>query len=72
MYISFDETDVTRTAENMIWNLESAHTADRLIEKLWTWLQTDSKYRGNYLIITTDHGHGNKLTKIGDITVPRL
>jgi hypothetical protein len=59
LMIALDETDEFGHMGNYVQYLQSAHRTDRLIEKLWTWIQSDSSYRDNTsLVITTDHGRG--------------
>lgn len=61
LYISFDETDYFAHEGRYDRYLASAHYTDEFIQSLWTWLQTDSQYKGKTtLIVTTDHGRGNK------------
>ncbi len=61
LYISFDETDDFAHNGKYDAYLESAHYIDGFMNKLWTWLQSTEKYKGKTtLIITTDHGRGNK------------
>ncbi len=61
LYLSFDETDDFAHDGKYDLYLESAHYIDGFINKLWTWLQSNEKYKGKTtLIITTDHGRGNK------------
>ncbi len=59
--ISFDETDDFAHSGKYDAYLEATHYIDGFINKLWTWLQSTEKYKGKTtLIITTDHGRGNK------------
>jgi hypothetical protein len=59
LMIALDETDEFGHKGQYEQYLKSANRADRLIEKLWTWIQSDSSYRDKTtLIITTDHGRG--------------
>ena len=59
LYIGFDETDDFAHGGKYDLYLEAAHYTDRLIAKLWQWVQSDSQYKDKTtMIITTDHGRG--------------
>ncbi len=59
MFISLDETDEHAHGGRYDQYLRSAHKADKMIEQLWLWLQSDKQYAGKTtLIVTTDHGRG--------------
>lgn len=59
LMIALDETDEFGHKGEYLQYLKSANRADKLIQELWTWVQTDSLYRNKTtLIITTDHGRG--------------
>jgi hypothetical protein len=59
LMIALDETDEFGHSGQYEQYLQSAHRVDGLLEKLWTWIQTDSAYcNKTSLIITTDHGRG--------------
>lgn len=59
MFISLDETDEHGHGQRYDMYLKSAHEADSLIGKLWSWIQSDSMYKDKTtLMITTDHGRG--------------
>lgn len=60
LYISFDETDDFAHGGKYDLYLEAAHYTDRMIAKLWNWLQSDPQYKGKTtIILTTDHGRGH-------------
>jgi hypothetical protein len=67
MYISFDETDDWAHDRRYDRVLESLQFVDRSLDKLWSYLQGSSKYRGTTtLVITTDHGRGSTLQDFSD------
>jgi len=58
-YISYGETDDFAHDNSYDRYIDAAHRTDMMLSKLWTWLQSDSFYRGRTtLIIATDHGRG--------------
>ncbi len=60
LYLSFDETDHFAHEGKYDLYLQSAHYIDGFIKQMWTWLQSQSKYKDKTtLIITTDHGRGD-------------
>ncbi|MEO5979273.1 MAG: alkaline phosphatase family protein [Chryseolinea sp.] len=60
LLISFDETDEHAHGGRYAEYLKAAHNIDKMIESLWTWIQTDENYKDQTtLIITTDHGRGH-------------
>jgi phosphopentomutase len=60
IHIGFDETDDYAHDKNYERVLDSLHLTDGWLKELWTFLQSDPRYRGKTsLIITTDHGRGN-------------
>lgn len=60
LYISFDETDDFAHGGKYDLYLEAAHYTDRLISKLWNWVQSNPNYKDKTtLIFTTDHGRGH-------------
>jgi len=62
MFISFDETDDWSHDRRYDRVLTSLQFFDRALERLWTYLQGSSKYRGiTTLVLTTDHGRGSTL-----------
>jgi Type I phosphodiesterase / nucleotide pyrophosphatase len=62
LYISFDETDDFAHAGLYDQYLKSAHAEDAMIRDLWNTLQSMPEYKANTsLIITCDHGRGNKI-----------
>ena len=59
-FIGFDETDQHAHAGRYADYLRAAHRADKMIEQLWRWIQSEPGYRDQTtLFITTDHGRGN-------------
>lgn len=59
LYLAFDETDDWAHLKRYDLVLDTLHRTDRQLEQLWTWLQSDSEYRGTTtLILTVDHGRG--------------
>lgn len=64
LYIAFDETDDFAHAGLYDQYLKSAHAEDAMIRDLWTLVQSLPAYRDKTtLIITCDHGRGNKIKK---------
>jgi hypothetical protein len=60
LFLGFDETDHYGHAGQYDQYLSAAHRADSLIRDLWTWVQSDPKFKDHTtLFITTDHGRGN-------------
>lgn len=60
IYISYGETDDFAHDGSYDRYIDAAHRTDRMLSRLWNWLQSDSFYRNNTtLIISTDHGRGN-------------
>ncbi len=61
IYIAYGETDDFAHDGNYEAYLKSAHTTDGFIGQIWDFIQSDHFYKQNtLLIITTDHGRGNK------------
>jgi hypothetical protein len=59
MYFAFDETDDFAHQGEYAAYLNSAHNTDRMIEELWTYIQSDPAYKNKTtLMITCDHGRG--------------
>jgi Type I phosphodiesterase / nucleotide pyrophosphatase len=59
LYLAFDETDDWAHLKRYDLVLDALHRADRQLEQLWTWLQSDAEYRGTTtLVVTVDHGRG--------------
>ncbi|MDP6457076.1 MAG: alkaline phosphatase family protein [Candidatus Marinimicrobia bacterium] len=59
LYIAFDETDDYAHDGKYGHYLRSAHKTDSYLSTLWSWIQSDRRYRNRTtLIITTDHGRG--------------
>jgi hypothetical protein len=64
VYISYGETDDFAHDGKYDAYLKSAHTADALIEELWSFTQGDPFYKDNTVfIISTDHGRGTQPIK---------
>ncbi len=62
LYIAFDETDDLAHAGQYDQYLESAHAEDAMIADLWRTIQSMPAYKGKTtLIITCDHGRGDKI-----------
>lgn len=60
VFLGFGETDEAAHDGRYDLYLEKAAEADRMIAKLWHWVQTTGGYKNNTtFIITTDHGRGN-------------
>jgi phosphoglycerol transferase MdoB-like AlkP superfamily enzyme len=60
LFLSFDETDHFAHEGKYDLYLQSAHYTDAFIKELWTWTQSQPKYKDKTtLIITTDHGRGD-------------
>ncbi len=63
MMIGFGETDQFAHSERYDMYLQQASSVDKMIAELWYFIQTDPFYKNNtILIITTDHGRGEKST----------
>ena len=62
LYIAFDETDDFAHGGEYDQYLKSAHAEDAMIADLWNYIQTTPLYKNKTtLIITCDHGRGDKL-----------
>lgn len=62
--LGLGETDEFAHKGRYDYYLQQISNTDKMIAELWYMLQTDSFYRGNsILMITTDHGRGNKPSK---------
>ncbi|MCY2967539.1 MAG: alkaline phosphatase family protein, partial [Planctomycetota bacterium] len=60
LYVSLGETDDFAHMGRYDQYLGSAHSNDRIIEKLWKHLQSLPEYAGKTsLVLTTDHGRGD-------------
>ena len=58
--IGFDATDYYAHRGKYDAYLHAARDADRMIEQLWQWVQSQPDYRDKTtMFITTDHGRGN-------------
>jgi hypothetical protein len=61
VFIGFGETDESAHSGRYDLYLQHASAVDRMISELWYFIQTDPHYKGHStLIITTDHGRGNR------------
>jgi len=59
VFISFDETDQHGHGGRYDEYLQAAHRTDKMINKLWDWIQSQEDYKDQTtLIVTTDHGRG--------------
>lgn len=64
LYIAFDETDDWAHKGKYDNYLEAALFTDRYIEDIWNTVQSMPQYKGKTtLVITTDHGRGDKNKK---------
>ncbi len=64
LYIAFDETDDWAHGGRYGNYLEAARFTDKWIEDIWNTVQSMPQYRGKTtLLITTDHGRGDKIKK---------
>ena len=62
LYIAFDETDDFAHGGEYDQYLKSAHAEDAMLADLWNYLQSTPQYKNKTtLIITCDHGRGDKL-----------
>lgn len=62
LYIAFDETDDFAHGGEYDQYLKSAHAEDAMIADLWHYIQSTPQYKNKTtLIITCDHGRGDKL-----------
>lgn len=62
LYIAFDETDDFAHGGEYDQYLKSAHAEDAMIADLWQYIQSTPQYKNKTtLIITCDHGRGDKL-----------
>lgn len=60
MLLSFDGTDSQAHRGHYDEYLKAANEADKMIARLWQWIQSEPGYRDQTtLLITTDHGRGN-------------
>jgi hypothetical protein len=60
LYVALGETDEYAHEGDYFHYLKKANEADRIIEDLWYFIQTNNHYKNNTtLLITTDHGRGN-------------
>lgn len=61
VYIALGETDDFAHDGHYDQYVNAAHRTDKAIADLWTWLQSDERYKGKTtLLITTDHGRGTE------------
>lgn len=64
LYIAFDETDDYAHAGLYDQYLGQAHAEDAMIADMWRTIQSDPQYKDNTtIIITCDHGRGDKVKK---------
>lgn len=64
LFISLDETDEHTHKGKYDEYLKSANKTDRMIAKLWNWIQSQPDYKDQTtLLITTDHGRGKRSKK---------
>jgi hypothetical protein len=63
MMLGFGETDEFGHQKKYDQYLQHIYEVDQMIASLWYYLQTDPFYKNNSIVvITTDHGRGNKPT----------
>lgn len=59
LFIGLDETDEHAHGGRYDEYLRAAHRTDYLLQRLWSWIQSNPQYRDQTtLLITTDHGRG--------------
>jgi hypothetical protein len=59
LYVMLGETDEWAHDGRYDLYLDAGLRADRYLERLWRWAQSDPRYRGRTtLVVTTDHGRG--------------
>lgn len=59
-FLGFDGTDYHGHGGRYDGYLKSAHQADKMIESLWNWVQSQPDYKDQTtFLITTDHGRGS-------------
>ena len=64
LYMGFDETDDYAHEGKYDQYLYAAHLIDQWIGDLWNYIQSQPQYKNKTaLIITTDHGRGDKIKK---------
>jgi bisphosphoglycerate-independent phosphoglycerate mutase (AlkP superfamily) len=64
LYIAFDETDDWAHNGKYAEYLDAALFTDKWIEDIWNTVQSMPEYKGKTtLLITTDHGRGDKIKK---------
>ena len=69
LYIAFDETDDYAHAGKYDFYLNTARNEDEWIGELWKYVQSTPEYKDQTtMIILTDHGRGDKVKSIGNIT----
>ncbi|MEI9955491.1 MAG: alkaline phosphatase family protein [Ferruginibacter sp.] len=62
LYIAFDETDDYAHDGNYDQYLKSGHAEDAMIADIWNYIQSTDRYKNKTtLIVTCDHGRGDKL-----------
>ncbi len=61
LFLGLGETDEAAHDKRYDIYLEKANQADKMLAEIWHWVQSTAGYKNNTtLIITTDHGRGNK------------
>jgi hypothetical protein len=64
LFISLDETDEHTHKGKYDEYLKSAYNTDKMLAKLWNWVQSQPDYKDQTtLLITTDHGRGKRAKK---------
>lgn len=64
LYIAYGETDEWAHSGMYRSYLDAARQVDEWIGEIWTWIQSDPRYRNKTtLFITTDHGRGDIIKK---------
>ncbi|MGX9718522.1 alkaline phosphatase family protein [Stenotrophomonas acidaminiphila] len=67
LYVGLGDTDEWAHAGRYIDTLEGLALADRFLQALWQWLQSQPDYRDNtVLVIATDHGRGRSVRDWSD------
>jgi hypothetical protein len=60
LYLALGETDDWAHDGRYDRVLDAYERSDAYLRQLWTWLESDSSYRGQtHILITTDHGRGH-------------
>ncbi|WP_242921333.1 alkaline phosphatase family protein [Pontibacter liquoris] len=62
LYIAYGETDEFAHAGEYKHYLNAAHQFDEYVKAIWTYIQSNDRYKNKTLLfITTDHGRGDKV-----------